>query len=158
MKTKPETRTARVWEFSVDSDWITTLGMLLLFFICGWLLLREIRDFIWGHLTVRAHFHKGFWSIWNKVFEVIAAVCWFMFALRFPKKSAKLGCTLMGIYLFGWVLLSCLQLSSSVQRIAATSASILWQIALGVLCVAIADWFRSVVQRGRPSDVRGGDV
>ncbi len=158
MNTESETRTPRTWEITVESEWISTLGMSLLFLICGLLLVREIRHFIWSDLSVPVHLHKGFWNIWDKVFEAIAALYCFMFAARFPKKSVKAACALMGICLAGSVLLSCFRLSSNTQHIAATGRSILSQIALAIFCLVIADWFRSVCRWTPSAPRRGGDI
>jgi hypothetical protein len=157
MKAEPQKASLRVWEITVESDWITTVGAVLLFVICGLLLIREIRHIIWGHLSVLPHLHKGLWSIWNWVFEGIAAVYCFILAFTFPRKPVKLACALAGIYLAGPFLLSCFRLSLSVQHVARVSRSILYQFALVISCVAIADWLRSVVHRGPPSEPQGGD-
>jgi len=157
MNAESETRTARVRDISVESDWVTTLGAVLLFIIWGVLLVREIRHFIWGHVSVPPHLHKGFLSIWNWAFEGIAAVYCFVFAFRFPRKPAKVACALAGIYLAGSFLLSCFRLSLGVQHIAGASRSILYQIALAISCVAVADWLTSVVHRGPPSEPQGGN-
>jgi hypothetical protein len=157
MKTPSETQTVPTRAFSVESDRMMTVGAALLLVVCSLLLIKEIRHFIWGHLSMPASSHRGFWSAWDKVFEVIAALYCLIFAFEFPKKSAKLAGALMGIYLAGSLLLSWVQLSLSEQHFATVSRSVLLQIALIMSCVAIVDWFRSVVRRSSPSDAEGGD-
>lgn len=157
MNSEPKARSPRIWEVTVESDWVTMIATLLLFLICGSLLVREIRHFIWGDLSAPVPLYKSFWGIWNKVFEAIAAIFCFTFGFSFPKKSARIAWTLTGIYLARSFLLSLFHLSLSVQHIAAASRSALWQITLAISCVAIVDWFRSVVRWSPPSVVRGGN-
>jgi len=145
-------------EIIVESDWLTMLGTVLLFVICALLLVREIRHFVWGHLSITPHLHKGFWSIWNWAFEGVAAACCLMFALTFPRKLVRLAYALAGIYLAGSSLLTCFQLSLGVQHFAGVCRSILYQLTLVFSCVAIADWLRSVVHRGPVPESRGGNL
>jgi len=145
-------------EIVVNSDWFTAAGAVLFLVICALLLVREIRHFVWGHLSMPPHLHKGFWSIWNWVFEGIAAAYCFILAFTFPRKPVKLACVLVGIHLAGSFLMSCFRLSLSVQHVAAVSRSILSQFALAISCVAIADWLRSVVRLGPPPEPQGGAI
>jgi len=157
VNTQPKNRSPRIWEITVDSDWFTTLGAAALFVVSGLLLVREIGHFTWGRFSFPVALHRSFWSIWNKVFEAIAAILCFMFAFEFPRKSVKIASVLMGINLAGFVLLSCFRISPSVRHIAAVSGSALRQIALTTLCVALAQWLRSVIRWGRPSELPGGE-
>jgi len=157
MKALPGTQTAPTRAFSVESDWMTALGAALLLVVCGLLLVREIRHFIWGHLSMPMRPQRNLWSIWNQVFDAIAALYCLIFAFKFPRKSAKFASALMGIYLAGSLLLSWVQLYLSEQHFAAMIRSVWWQIALTMSCVAIVDWFGSVVRRNSPSDAEGGD-
>lgn len=141
----------------VSSDWVTTFGALLLFLICVLLLARDIRNFFRGPLSVPAHFQISFWGIWNKLFQVMAIIYCFIFARSFPKKTAKVACILVGISIACSLSMSFVRLSSSTQHFAAVSRSLLWQISLFVSCVAIADWFRSIVRFSLPLDVQGGN-
>jgi hypothetical protein len=152
-----ETRSSRIWEITVESDWFTTLGAAVLFIVSGLLLVWEIDHFILGHLSGPVRLHRSFWSIWNKVFEAIAAICCFIFAFTLPKKSVKIASLLMGINLAGFVLLSCFHISPGVRHIAAVSGSAMRQVALAIFCVALAQWLRSVVRWGRQSELGGGE-
>ena len=137
----------RSWEITIDSAWITTIMMAVLFIICGLLLTQEIHHVVQGHFRGPDRLQIGFWTIWNKVFEVIAAIYFFMFAFRFPKKSVKIASVLLGTDLAVYALLSCFPISLTVGHIVAISGSVVRQIALTIYCMAIAQWFKSVVRR-----------
>jgi hypothetical protein len=158
MKAEPKNRSPRIWEITVESDWLTTLGAAVFFIVSGLLLVREIDHFIWGRFSAPVGFHRSFWSIWNKVFEAIAAVSCFMFASTFRRKSVKTASLLMGVNFAGFVLLSCFPISPGVRHIAAVSGSAVRQVALAIFCVALAQWLRSVVRWGRPSELPGGET
>jgi hypothetical protein len=158
MSEDPEARASRTWEITIASDRATTVGMVFLLLICGVLLVREIRHFIWGRLSLPPHLHRRFWSIWNSAFDVIAAALCFMVSLKLQKKSAKLAGVLIGAYLASSFSLSCLRLASGAQQVAATLLSALFQIALAASCIAIAAWFESVVSRGRARNPEGGGI
>ncbi len=141
----------------MHSDWFTTVGAAALFILFGLLLVREIDHFIWGRLSGPVHIHTSFWSIWNKVCEAMAAICCFIFAFELPNKPLKIATLLVGIDLSSFVLLSCLHTSPGVLHIAAVSGSVVRQVALAIFCVTLAQWFRSVIRRGRRSEVPGGE-
>ena len=151
-------RSFGIWEITVERDWFTTLMAAVLFAVSGLLLVREIDHFIWGRFSEPALFHRSFWTIWNKVFEAIAAIYFFMLAFTFPKKSVKIAFLLMGTDLAGFVLLSCFYISPGVRHFAAVSGSAVRQVALAIFCVALAQWLRSVVRRGRESEPPGGET
>jgi hypothetical protein len=157
LKAEPRTQSPRIWGITVESDWFTTLGAAVLFILSGLLLVREIDHFIWDHLSGPVPLHRSFWSIWNKVFEAIAAIQCFIFAFRVPKRPVKIAAALMGINLTAFVLLSWFDLSPSVRHIVAMSGSAVRQLSFAIFCVALAQWVRSVVRWGRPSDLPGGE-
>ena len=158
MKSEPDMRQARTWDFTVESDWFTALGAVALFIVCGALLVREIDHSIWGHFSRPVRLHLGFWSICNEVFEAVAAVYCFIFAFKFPNKYVKTASVLMGMNLTGFVLLSGFQIPTRALYIASVSGSAVRQIALGIFCVALAQWLRSVVRWGRRSELPGGNI
>jgi hypothetical protein len=137
----------RRWEITIDSDWITTIMMAVLFIICGLLLAQEIRHVAQGHFRGPERLRITFWSIWNKVFEAIAAIYFFMFAFKVPKKSVKTASILMGTDLAVYALLSCFHISLALSHIVAISGSAVRQIALIIYCVEIARWLMSVFHR-----------
>jgi hypothetical protein len=157
VKAGPKTRSRQIQEITVGSSWFTAVGAAALLIVSGLLLVREIDHFVWGHLSGPVHIRTSFWSIWNKVFEAIAAIYCFMFAFKFPNNSVKIASLLVGIDLSSFVLLSCLHTSPGVLHIAAVRGSAVRQVALAIFCVALAQWLRSVVRRGRQSELPGGE-
>lgn len=137
----------RRWEITIDSDWITTIMMAILFIICGLLLAQEICHVAQGHFHEPERLRISFWSIWNKVFEVIAAVYFFMFAFRVPRKPVKTASILMGTDLAVYALLSCFPISLALGHVVAISGSAVRQIALIIYCVEIARKLMSVFHR-----------
>jgi hypothetical protein len=144
-------------DLTIESDWFTALGAVVLFILFALLLLREIDHFIWGHVGTPVRLHISFWNIWNKVFEAIAAIYCFIFAFQFRNRYLKAGSLFMGMNLAGFVVLSCFQLPARALHIAAVSGSAVRQVALAILCIAIAQWLRSVVRWGGHSEVPGGE-
>lgn len=157
MKAETKTRSPHAWKITVESDWATTVGAAALLIVCGLLLAREIDHFIWGHLRRPVPIYRGFWSIWSKVFEAIAAIYGFIFAFTFTNNSVKIACLLMGIELSSFVLLSCFHTPPAALHIAAVGGSVVRQIALAIFCVALAQWLRSVIRRDRQSELSGGE-
>lgn len=141
----------------VDSDWLTTLWTILLLPICVLLLVREVRHFFWGTLRLPAHFQISFWSIWNALWKAIALVYCFIFATRLPTKSAQFASMVAGACFGGSLSLSFIWLPPSAQHMAALLLSLLWQIALVLSCVAIGEWFRSVLRSVSSTSIQGGD-
>ncbi|MGO9083882.1 MAG: hypothetical protein ACLQBK_01535 [Candidatus Sulfotelmatobacter sp.] len=153
-----ESQTSRhVWNITVESDWLTTIELGLLFVMLCLLFVRDIRDFIWGHFAGPVHIQMNYWSISNKVFAGIAAIYCFIFAFTFTRKPVKIACALMAIKLAGFALLSCFSISLSMRHTVAVSGLIVSQIALVIFLVAIAQWFKSVIRWDTPSELRGGD-
>jgi hypothetical protein len=144
-------------ELTVDSDWITTFGAVALFIICLLLLAGDTRKFISGHLKEPMHLQKSFWSIWNKVFETVAAIYGFALASSFTQKPVKIACLLMAVKLAGFVLLSFFNLSLSVRHIAALTGSVVSQTALVIFCVAIVQWLKRVVRWNTAPEPHGGN-
>ena len=155
MSSEPRTRGRR--EITFDSDWLTTIGLGLLFVVLCLLLVKDIQDFIWRHFTGPTHVQLNYWSISNNIFQGIAGIYGFIFAFTFPQKLAKIACVLMGAKLAGFALLSCINISSSVRHVAAVCGSIVSQIALVIFLVVIAQWFKSVIRWDTPSELQGGD-
>lgn len=142
---------------TVDSDWRTTVFMAALFLICSFLLAWEIYDAMRGHITAESPLHRNYFSVFDKSYEVIAAIICFVFASGAPKRSVKIASVLMGVNFAGGALLSCFHLSQPVKHMSALGGTILRQVALVIFCVAIAEWFRSVLRTGEapePPDAR----
>src|SRR5579864_1898226 len=145
-------------EIKVKSDWITRLSLLGLLVVCALLLFRDIEQLMLGQAHGPAPLHKSFWGIWNLSFEAIAAIYCFLFAWRWRALSVRLALCLMGTNFTGVVLLRLFHVSPNAEHVVAVSASVLRQISLVLICIAIAQWFRSVVvHRAAANEVTGGE-
>lgn len=136
----------RMREITVDSDLYTTLLLGVLFILCALFLLQDIHQFFWGRAIGPKQVQYNFWSIWNRVFEAIAACYCFIFAFKYPKKSVRIACLLLGSRLAGFLLLSLVRVPTTVFHVATVSGAVISQVALLILCVAIAQWFKSVIR------------
>jgi hypothetical protein len=156
------TRSKRLWEVTVESDWITTVSMAALFLICVLLLASEIHAVVRDHIIPVALARGTFSDIFTKAFEVIAAIYCFIAGLRHPTnsirfgKSVKFAFVLVGIHFGSTALLGLFHTSLVVRHAAAVIGTIMMQIALAIFCVAIASWFRSIVHWHVDSEHRGG--
>jgi hypothetical protein len=121
-------------EITINSNWIITVGMALLFPICGALLIWNIRSLLFER--VDHSFSPTY---------LISAVYYFLFAYSFPAKSLKVAFLLLGTDMVIRVALHYLHASNAVQHAAAVGGSLFNQIALTIILVAIVHWFRSVV-------------
>jgi hypothetical protein len=157
MSAKSGTRGARLLGMTIEHDREITLWLAALFVICGLLLAQEIRRCVQGHFFGPTHIHMSFSSIFPKVFEVICAVYFFMFAFSIPKKSVKIASTLMGADLAVFALLSCFPVTPTAGQIIGMIGSAVRQIALTIFCVAIVQWFKSSVRRSSPTDPQEND-
>ncbi len=158
MMAREETQPRSAGGITLNTDWTTALGMALLLVICGLLLRSEVNKFVWGYFIGPKPFHRSFFSVFNKAFEVVVTLYFIMFAFRVPKRSAKIGSVLMGAALASGVLFSFIHLTTRAYHIAAVSGSAMRQIALVLFCVAIAEWFRSVAHWTSKSDSAGGQT
>jgi hypothetical protein len=148
----------RCWQITVSSDWVTTIGMIVLLVVCGWLLAQDIENFFWGHLVGPVHVQRNYWSIWNKVVVLgVGAIYAFTFAFVFAQKHVKVACVLIALNMATYALLSCFNISPSVRHVVAVSGSIIHQIALVIFCIAIVQWFKHVVRWDTPPAPQGGD-
>jgi len=157
MNEEPSTNTERGGEITIDSDRTTTFGAALLFIACGLLLAREIRGSFQGRFIAPEHLPKSFFSIFINVSRVATAVCLFTFAFRFPRRSVRLACVLMGTGMACNIALSWLHVSLSTRHTLAVAGSGVLQIALVIFLVTIAEWFRSKVRWISPSQTRAGE-
>ena len=156
MRSDNDMRSASTWEITVDSDWFTTLGAVVLLVLSALLLVREIDHFVWGRLSLPVPLRISFWIIWNKIFEAIAAIFCFVFAFKLANKYLKTASALMGMNLAGFVLFSCFPISPRALHVVALSGSVMRQIALVTFCVALAQWLKSVVRWGPQTELTGG--
>lgn len=134
-------------EITIDSDRTTTILLALLFMLCTLLLAREVRNTIYGHLTLPRPLHRNVFGIFTAFSEGMASIYLFLFGFNFPRKSVKLACVLMGADLVCSVALSWLHVSPAIRHTMSVAGSGVRQVALVVFLFTIADWFRTKVRR-----------
>lgn len=135
-------------EITIDSDWITTVGMALLLVFCVWQLIREGRHLVFDRLAGEVLLTQ----ITDKIRTVLVVICYFLAAFSLWPHSVKLGGLLLGTDIVVRVALHYFNASTSVQHSAAVAGSIARQVALVLFVFAIVQWFKSVVSRVPPSN------
>jgi hypothetical protein len=128
-------------EIMIDSNWIMTVGMGLLFVICGAFLFWNIRNLLLDRID-----HS------LSVTYAVSAFSCFLLAYSFPAKSLKVAFLLLGADVVFRVALGQLHASTVVQHSAAIVGSVARQIAYVLILLAIALWFKSVIRRNLPSN------
>jgi hypothetical protein len=135
----------RSWEITVDSDWIMTIGMVLLFAFIAFLLGWSIRDLLFDKVDYRAL--QGARRGWfDALTYVLGAVYSFVFAYSFPGKHLKVAFSLLATEYAVRFAIEYLHIGASVHHSAAVAGSIARQVAFAIILVAIIQWFRSVVR------------
>jgi hypothetical protein len=146
-----EAKSRRLWEITIDSNWIMTVGMALLFAFIAFLLGWGIRDLLFDKVDYGVS--QGARSGWlDTVTYVIGAVYFFLFAYSFPAKHLKIAFLLLGTDMVIRVALYYFHSSATMQHSAAVAGSIASQIAYAIILFAIAQWFKSVIRSAHPSD------
>ena len=125
----------------IDSDWITTVGMVLLFAFVAFLMIRSIGDLLFDKLSHSVHFH---------FYHLITAAYSFLFAYSFPSKALKIAFLLLGIDVTVRVALGYLSAAAGAQHSAAIAGSSARQIAYTIILFEITRWFKSVIRRPAP--------
>jgi hypothetical protein len=153
MSQKAESR--RLWEITIDSNWVMTIGMALLFAFTAFLLGWSIRDLLFDKVVYGVS--QGVRSGWpDTLAYVIGAVYFFLFAYSFPAKHLKVAFLLLGTRYTALVALAYLHVTAGVQHSVAVGGSIATQIAYTIILFAIVQWFKSVV-RWIPPSYSGAD-
>ena len=152
MISESDTRRVPVLGMTIDSDREMTVWMAVLFVLCGLLLAQEIHRVFQGHFFGPSHVRMNYWSISGKAVQAIAAIYFLMFAFRISRKSVKSASALMGVDFSVMVLLSLFSVPAPVGHAIAIIGSAMRQIALLIFCMAIAQWFKSSVQRSSSID------
>ena len=131
-------------EIAIDSNWIITIGMALLFAFTAFLLGWSIRDLLFDKVDhgVLQRVRSG-WL--DTLTYVIGAVYFFLFAYSFPAKHLKVAFLLLGAKYLGLVAVPYLHAGANVQHSAAIAGAIASQIAYAIILLAIAQWFKTVV-------------
>jgi hypothetical protein len=136
-------QTTRRTDIVIDSNWIVTIGLALLFAFTAFLLIWSIRDLLFDKVDHQL-----------SPILVVGVVYYFLFAYSFPSKPLKVAFSLLGVDLTARMALAYLHGSASTQHSAAIAGSVARQIAYTIILFAIAQWFRSVVRRA-PARNRG---
>ncbi len=90
-----ESQTRRQGDITIDSNWVITIGMALLFAFTAFLLGWSIRDLLFDKVDhgVLQRVRSG-WL--DTLTNVIGAVYFFLFAYSFPAKHLKIAFLLLG--------------------------------------------------------------
>ena len=135
----------RSWEITVDSNWIMTIGMVLLFAFIAFLLGWSIRNLMFDRVD-----HVDLHRVRNGWFDVLTyamgAVYSFLFAYSFPAKHLRVAFLLLGAKYLGLVAAPYLHVGAEVLHSAAIAGAIASQIAYAIILFAIAQWFKTVVR------------
>jgi hypothetical protein len=129
-------------EITIDSNWITTIGMALLVVFCGWQLIREAHRLVFDSLAGPVLLTQ----LIDKIGTAIVVVCYFLAAFSLWPRPVRIAGPLLGTDLVIRVVLHYFRASTTVQHSAAVAGSIARQIALVLVIFAIAQWFKSVVR------------
>ena len=145
MNQKPPSK--RVWEITIDSNWIMTVGIALLFVSCIWQLIRDVRYLALGNLSEQVLSTH----VIDKIGIVILAVYCFLFAFSFQALRVRLALILLGAEAVVRLSLSYLHVSPATLHVADIGASLADQVALAIIAFAIVQWFKSVIHWVRPT-------
>ncbi len=145
----------RSWEITVDSNWIVTIGMVLLFAYVAFLLGWSIRDFLFDKVDYRVL--QGARNGWLDTLDyVIGAFVFFLCAYSIPGKHLKVAFLLLGTEYTVRFAIEYLHVAAGVHHSAAVVGSIARQVAFTIIFVAIIQWFKSVVRWISPSNPGAG--
>ncbi len=133
------------WEIAIDSNWIVTIGMVLLFAYVAFLLGWSIRDLLFDKFDYRVL--QGARNGWLDTFDyVIGAFVFFLWAYSIPGKRLKVAFLLLGTEYTVRFAIEYLHVAAGVHHSAAVVGSIARQVAYTIILVAIIQWFKSVVR------------
>ncbi len=151
-----ELQTRRQRDITIDSNWIITIGMALLFAFTAFLLGWSIRDLLFDKLDHGVlQFVRSGWL--DTITYVMGAVYFFLFAYSFPAKHLKIAFLLLGAKYLVLIAASYLPVGTNVRHSAAIAGAIASQIAYAIILFAIARWFKTVVRQTPTGDHGVGD-
>jgi hypothetical protein len=138
-------------EITIDSNWIITIGMALLFVFLAFLLGWSIRNLLFDKLDfgLLQRVRSG-WL--DALTYVMGAVYSFLFAYSFPTKHLKIAFLLLGAKYLVLIGASYLPVGTNVRHSAAIAGAIASQIAYAIILFAIARWFKTVVRQTPTGD------
>lgn len=133
------------WEITVDSNWIVTIGMVLLFAFTAFLLGWSIRNLLFNRVDYRVL--QGARNGWlDTLGYVIGAFVFFLWAYSFPGKHLKVAFLLLATEYTVRFAIEYLHVAAGVHHSAAVAGSVASQVAYTIILVAIIQWFGSVVR------------
>ena len=133
---------------AVNSNWITTVGMALLFVCITFLLAWNIREFLLNRLDHEPSIYVlGF----NAAYALLAAIV-------FQPKSVKAALLLLAVTYVVRIVLHYQHPDLNLRHTALVICSILKQVAYTVVLFAMAKWFKSVIQTEAARDSRSDDA
>jgi hypothetical protein len=142
-------------EITVDSNWIITIGMILLFVFISFLLGWSTRDLLFDKVDYRVL--QGARNGWfDALTYALGAVYCFVFAYSFPGKHLKVAFLLLATEYTVRFAVGYLHVAAGVHHSAAVAGSIACQVAYTIILVAIIHWFKSVVRWIPPSNLGTG--
>jgi hypothetical protein len=144
-------------DITIDSNWVITIGMVLLFAFVAFFLGRSVRNLLFDRIDFR--FSPGVRSGWSDTLTyAITAVNYLAFAYLFRAKKLKVAFSLLVINYTLHTALPYLHVSAELQHSLAVAGSIASQIAYVIVLFAIVQWFKAVVRRAPPTDREVGDT
>jgi hypothetical protein len=139
------------WEITVDSNWIMTIGMVLIFVFVAFLLGWSIRDFLFDKVDYRVL--RGARNGWfDALTYALGAVYCFVFAYSFAGKHLKVAFLLLATEYTVHFAIEYLHVAAGVHHSVAVAGCIARQVAYTIILVAINQWFKSVVRWIPPSN------
>jgi hypothetical protein len=129
----------RLWEITIESNWIITIGMALLFGFTAFLLGWSIRDILFGKVGYGIlHGVRRGWL--DTLPNPIGAIYFFLFAYAFPPKHLKVAFLLLGANYTVLFALTYLPVAAGVQHFVAVAGSIATQ---GAICHRVESIIRA---------------
>ena len=146
-----KSKTQRSGDVMININWITTIGMALLFAFIAFLLGWSVRNLLFDKVDYRVL--QGVRNGWSDAFTyALGAIYSFLFAYSFPAKRLKVAFLLLGANYTVRVALAYLHVAVGVQHSVAVGGPIVTQIAYTIILVAIVQWFKSTVHWVRRSE------
>ena len=140
-----KTRWWNSWEITVDSYWVITIGMVLLFVIVAVILGWNIRNLLFDEVDYRiGQAARNGWL--DTLAYVLEAAYAFVFAYSFPGKHLKVAFSLLAAQYTMRFAIEYLHVAVGMHHSAAIVGSVARLVAEAIILVAIVQWFKSVVR------------
>ena len=138
-------------DITIDSNWVITIGLAVLFAFTAFLLGWSIRDLLFDNVgfVVSLGLRRGWF---DTLTHVLGLVYSFVFGYSFPAKKLKVAFSLLGIKYTILAALPYLPVSADAVHSGAIAVAIASQIAYVIILFAVAQWFMTVVRRAPPTD------